>query len=181
MDLRLGPVPSRGWKRIIGPFDPVGEAEADIEILAMPRGLPGLDLLHGIQSARIPLQWDDHALMRQAYKGLARRIKNEMVHHNKPLTLLGLRKLVQAIDSSVLGTKGRGYPREPPSKQSRPEERAQGRSKPRHPIPGQGARKPESHPRSNRETWERREVDAPGAANVVWTIAFVYSVGGLGT
>ena len=44
------------------------------------------------------IQWDNHALFRQAYKGLARCIKNEMVHHNRPLTLLDLCKLVQAID-----------------------------------------------------------------------------------
>ena len=44
------------------------------------------------------IQWDDHALLRQAYKGLARRIKNEMVHHDCPVTLLDLCKLIQAID-----------------------------------------------------------------------------------
>ena len=44
------------------------------------------------------IQWDNHALFWQAYKGLARRIKNEMVHHNQPVTLLDLHKLVQAID-----------------------------------------------------------------------------------
>ena len=44
------------------------------------------------------IQWDDHALFWQAYKGLACRIKNEMVHHNWPVMLLDLRKLVQAIN-----------------------------------------------------------------------------------
>ena len=44
------------------------------------------------------IQWDDHALFRQAYKGLARRIKNKMVHHDRPVMLLDLRKLVQAIN-----------------------------------------------------------------------------------
>ena len=44
------------------------------------------------------IQWDDHALLWQAYKGLACRIKNEMVHHNQPVTLLDLHKLVQAIN-----------------------------------------------------------------------------------
>ena len=34
----------------------------------------------------------------RAYKGLACRIKNEMVHHDRPIMLLDLHKLVQAID-----------------------------------------------------------------------------------
>jgi len=82
-----------------GPFDPVGEAEADIEILAMPEASRASTYFVEFNRLTSRLQWDDHALMHQAYKGLARRIKNEMVHHDKPLTLLGLRKLVQAIDS----------------------------------------------------------------------------------
>ena len=44
------------------------------------------------------IQWGDYALLRQAYKGLARCIKNEMVHHDQPITLQDLHKLIQAID-----------------------------------------------------------------------------------
>ena len=33
------------------------------------------------------------------YNGLTKWIKNEMVHHNKPTTLSGLRRLMQAIDA----------------------------------------------------------------------------------
>ena len=43
--------------------------------------------------------WGEAALLQQAYNGLAKRIKNEMVHHDKPTTLSGLRKLVQAINT----------------------------------------------------------------------------------
>ena len=43
--------------------------------------------------------WGEAALLRQAYNGLAKRIKNEMVHHNKPTTLSRLQRLVQAIDA----------------------------------------------------------------------------------
>src|SRR5882724_9447392 len=39
------------------------------------------------------------ALCRQAYNGLAKHIKDDMVHHDKPNTLSSLRKLVQAIDA----------------------------------------------------------------------------------
>ena len=43
--------------------------------------------------------WGEAALLQQAYNGLAKWIKNEMVHHEKPMTLSGLRKLMQAIDT----------------------------------------------------------------------------------
>src|SRR5882724_7734968 len=45
------------------------------------------------------VQWGEAALHRQAYNGLAKRIKDDMVHHEKPNTLSGIRKLVQAIDA----------------------------------------------------------------------------------
>ena len=45
------------------------------------------------------IYWGKAALLWQAYNSLAKRIKNEMVHHKKPMTLSGLRKLVQAIYS----------------------------------------------------------------------------------
>ena len=44
------------------------------------------------------VQWGEAALLHQAYNGLAKRIKNDMVHHDKPTTLPGLRKTAQAID-----------------------------------------------------------------------------------
>jgi len=44
-------------------------------------------------------QWGEAALRRQAYNGLAKHIKDDMVHHEKPNTLSSLRKLVQAIDA----------------------------------------------------------------------------------
>ena len=44
--------------------------------------------------------WGEAALLQQAYNGLAKWIKNEMVHHEKPTTLSGLQKLVQTIDPS---------------------------------------------------------------------------------
>ena len=43
--------------------------------------------------------WGKAALLRQAYNGLAKQIKNEMVHHHEPMTLSGLWKLMQAIDT----------------------------------------------------------------------------------
>ena len=81
-----------------GPFDPVREAEAKIETLVMAEG--SRSAIYFIEFNRLAscIQWDDHALFQQAYKGLACRIKNEMVHHDRPVTLLDLCKLVQAIN-----------------------------------------------------------------------------------
>jgi len=45
------------------------------------------------------VQWGDAALHHQAYNGLAKHIKDNMVHHNKLNTLTGLQKLVQAINA----------------------------------------------------------------------------------
>jgi len=44
-------------------------------------------------------EWGNAALHLQAYNGLAKHIKYDMVHHNKPTTLAGLQKLIQAIDA----------------------------------------------------------------------------------
>ena len=43
--------------------------------------------------------WGEAALLQQAYNSLAKWIKNEMVHHNKPMTLSGLQRLMQAINT----------------------------------------------------------------------------------
>ena len=82
-----------------GPFDLVREAEAEIETLVMAEGSCSATYFVEFNRLASHIQWGDHALLRQAYKGLARRIKNEMVHHDRPVTLWDLRKLVQAIDN----------------------------------------------------------------------------------
>ena len=46
--------------------------------------------------------WGEAALLWQAYNGLAKQIKNKMVPHEKPTTLSGLWKLVQAINARYL-------------------------------------------------------------------------------
>ena len=80
------------------PFDPVGEAEAEIETLVMAKGSCSMTNFVEFNHLASHIQWGNHALLRQAYKGLACRIKNEMVHHEWPITLWDLHKLIQAID-----------------------------------------------------------------------------------
>ena len=81
-----------------GPFDPVGDAKTEIENLVMTKGSRSATYFVEFNHLASRIQWDDHALLRQAYKGLACHIKNEMVHHDWPVTLQDLRKLVQTIN-----------------------------------------------------------------------------------
>ena len=81
-----------------GPFNPVGEAKAEIEMLVMAEGSRSAIYFVEFNCLASHIQWGDHTLLWQAYKSLACCIKNEMVHHDRPITLLDLCKLVQAID-----------------------------------------------------------------------------------
>src|SRR6266481_3791377 len=81
-----------------GSFDPEGEAEAELEVLRMPENDRATKYFVEFNHLLSRIKWGEAALRRQAYNGLARRIKNEMVHHPKPTSLADLRKLVQAID-----------------------------------------------------------------------------------
>src|SRR6266481_5150893 len=82
-----------------GSFDPEGEAEAEIEVLWMPENDQATKYFVEFNHLSSQIKWGEAALRRQAYNGLARRIKNEMVHHPKPTNLADLRKIVQAINS----------------------------------------------------------------------------------
>ena len=81
-----------------GPFDLVREAKAEIKTLVMVEGSRSATYFVEFNRLASRIQWGDHALLQQAYKSLARCIKNEMVHHDQPVTLRDLRKLVQAIN-----------------------------------------------------------------------------------
>src|SRR5882672_724876 len=82
-----------------GTYDPISEAEAKLEGLHMHDSHQATKYFIQFQQLGSHVQWGEAALHRQAYNGLAKRIKDDMVHHNKPNTLAGLRKLVQAIDT----------------------------------------------------------------------------------
>src|SRR6266481_1885158 len=82
-----------------GSFNPEGEAEAEIEVLRMPENDQATKYFVEFNRMSSQIKWGEAALHRPAYNGLARRIKNEMVHHPKPMSLADLCKLVQAINS----------------------------------------------------------------------------------
>src|SRR6266481_4861044 len=81
-----------------GSYDPVSEAEAELEGLCMQENHQAMKYFIKFMQLAARVQWGEAALLRQAYNGLVKRIKNDMVHHDKPMTLLGLRKTAQAID-----------------------------------------------------------------------------------
>src|SRR5882672_1661800 len=82
-----------------GTYDPVGEAEAELEGLRMHNSHQATKYFIKFHQLASRVEWGDAALRRQAYNRLAKCIKDNMVHHDKPNTLAGLRKLVQAIDA----------------------------------------------------------------------------------
>ena len=52
-----------------GPFNPVGDAEAEIENLVMTEGSHSMTYFVEFNHLASCIQWDDHALLQQAYKG----------------------------------------------------------------------------------------------------------------
>ena len=82
-----------------GTFDPVREAEAELEGLHMQENHQATKYFIKFTQLSSHVYWAEAALLWQAYNGLAKWIKNEMVHHEKPMTLSGLQKLLQAIDT----------------------------------------------------------------------------------
>src|SRR6266481_4081256 len=80
-------------------FDPEGEAEAELEVLWMPKNDHATKYFVEFNQLSSRIKWGEAALCREAYNGLAHCIKNEMVHHPKLTSLAELCKLVQAIDS----------------------------------------------------------------------------------
>ena len=82
-----------------GTFDPKGEAEAELKALRMHENHQATKYFIKFQQLAAQVQWGDAALQQQAYNRLAKHIKDNMVHHDKPNTLSGLQKLVQAINA----------------------------------------------------------------------------------
>src|SRR5882672_7439470 len=89
-----------------GTYDPIGEAEAELEALWMHDSHQAMKYFIKFQQLASRVQWGEAALRRQTYNGLAKRIKDDMVHDDKPNTLTGLRKLVQAIDAQYWERRG---------------------------------------------------------------------------
>ena len=83
----------------LGTFDPIGEAKAELEGLHMQENHQAMKYFIKFMQLSSHVYWGEAALLQQAYNDLTKWIKNEMVHHDKPMTLSRLWKLMQAIDA----------------------------------------------------------------------------------
>src|SRR5882724_9879457 len=71
-------------------FKPEGEAEVELEALCMYENHQATKYFIKFQQLAAQVQWGDAALQRQAYNGLTKCIKDDMVHHDKPNILSSL-------------------------------------------------------------------------------------------
>src|SRR6266481_6055557 len=80
-------------------YDLVGEAEAKLEGLHMLENHQAMKYFIKFMQLTTRVHWGKAVLQHQAYNGLAKCIKNDMVHHDKPTSLSSLQKLSQVIDT----------------------------------------------------------------------------------
>src|ERR1700726_3074361 len=82
-----------------GPYDAICKAEFKLECLRMREDQKLTKYTISFNRFAAIVHWDEYALQRQFYKGLASRIKDELAHINRADTLRGLREQASAIDS----------------------------------------------------------------------------------
>jgi hypothetical protein len=81
-----------------GPYDQVADVKVELENLVMKDNHKATRFFVEFYRLAAMLQYNDSALHRRAYLALPKRIKDEMVHFDKPRNLDGLRDLVQKTD-----------------------------------------------------------------------------------
>src|SRR6202045_2642053 len=82
-----------------GPYDAICEAEFELERLQMREDQKLMKYTISFNRFAAIVHWDEYALQRQFYKGLASCIKDELARVNCADTLHGLREQASAIDS----------------------------------------------------------------------------------
>ena len=80
---------------VLDPIEPAWLSDSDLfleelEGLHMHESHQAMKYFIKFQQLATCIQWGDAALRHQAYNGLAKHIKDDMVHHEKPNTLIGL-------------------------------------------------------------------------------------------
>src|SRR6266481_2535346 len=70
-----------------GSYDPIGEAEAKLEGLCMQENHQATKYFIKFMQLAACVQWGKAALLCQAYNGLTKCIKTDMVHHDKLMAL----------------------------------------------------------------------------------------------
>lgn len=82
-----------------GPLDPIGDAEDGITQLKMKSGARVHEYNLEFDLLASYLSWNDDSLRYHYYRGLADRIKNELVSHSYVNTVVGIREEARRIDA----------------------------------------------------------------------------------
>ena len=81
-----------------GPYDQVADAEVELEQLVMKGNHKATKFFVDFNQISTLLDYNNQALHQKAYLALPKRIKDELIHFNKPRNLDNLWDLVQKID-----------------------------------------------------------------------------------
>ena len=91
-----------------GPYDPFGDAEAELEQLVMKDNHKAVRFF--VEFNRIVPwlgdEYGDSALLRRTYLALPRWLKDEMIHHLKPNSLESLRELILRLNQRYWECRG---------------------------------------------------------------------------
>ena len=82
-----------------GPYDNAAQAEIELEKIVMKEHHKAARFFIAFSRASTRTQWNDAALWHFAYKGLAKRIKDELLHFPRYKSLAELRNFALEIDS----------------------------------------------------------------------------------
>ena len=82
-----------------GSIDPIGDAEADLDNIAMRENQKILKYNVEFNKLSARVRWGDSALRYKYYKGLPDRIKDVLAQNDKPRTLAELKGIAQSIDA----------------------------------------------------------------------------------
>ena len=83
-------------KTHFGPYDAFGDVEAELEQLVMKDNHKAVRFFVEFNRiiSRLGNKYSESALLRHAYLALLKRLKDEMIHHPKPVSLDSFRQLV---------------------------------------------------------------------------------------
>jgi len=85
----------------------MADAEVELEQLVMKDNHQATKFFVDFYRLALLLQYNDKALYQRAYLALPKRIKDEMVHFNKPCSLDRLQDLIQKINQHYWERKGK--------------------------------------------------------------------------
>jgi len=99
-------------KTNFGTYNPIGKAEAELKGLHMQENHQAIKYFINFQQLAACVQWGKAALCRQAYNGLAKHIKDNMVHHNNQTPFLASGNLFK-LSMHDTGNDVEKYPTKP--------------------------------------------------------------------